>query len=483
MIIILSTATLLTLTCILFYFKKTNATHWQTLLAAKETELTKLHAQEENLRQELKTLEIRLHDAIEDPLTKLLGWTLFEDRVRQSIHESARYQFNMAVLYVDINDFSVINDALGYEAGDAILNEVSLRLQTCIREMDSVSRLSKDIFVVLLTQLAKPETSAIVAQRILESLLQPILVKEQKLYITACIGISIYPADGLDAAVLFRNADYALQLAKEKGNQNYHFYQQKDGSVSLRELEISTGLKQDSFLSECEIYYQPIIHAKDKTIFCMQALLYWRHPGLGLIHADELSVHMDKHDKSNLVLEWLIKKACQQFITWRGLGFQPEFLSVSLSVRQLKNSQLIYRLSQVLQECDFKPEWLLLVIEGNLAQTSFGAIEKSFNMLKYLNIKLAINHFGINLFSIRDLQTYPLDYLVLDACMINQLQQNENAASLVQAINMLAKSLSLQLIVQGVDSEKTMQILQGLGCDLVQGQFIGEPRSEKEVTL
>ena len=223
-----------------FYKYQGRAAQWESILAGKEAELSQLQISEENLRQELSAMEARLHHAIEDPLTRLLGWTLFEDRVKQNIHESARYQFSMAVLYIDINDFSVINEALGYEAGDAILNEVSQRLLTCIREIDSVSRLSKDIFVVLLTQLGKPETAAIVAQRILESLMQPILVKEQKIYITACIGISIYPADGLDSAILFRNADQALLLAKEKGNHNYHFYQQKNDSNSLRELELST---------------------------------------------------------------------------------------------------------------------------------------------------------------------------------------------------------------------------------------------------
>jgi diguanylate cyclase (GGDEF)-like protein len=479
--LILIISILFILAAIAFYQYRTRATHWENTLASKQAELHQSQIAEENLRQELGVVQARLNCAIQDPLTRLLSWPLFEDRVKQNIEESARYQFSMAVLYVDINDFNMINEALGYEAGDVILNEVSQRLQTCIREMDNVSRLSKDIFVVMLTQLGKQETAAVVAHRILEALMQPISVKEQKVYITASIGISIYPTDGFDSAVLFRKADQALLLAKEKGHQHYHFYQQKNDTNSVRELELSTGLKQDSFLSECEIYYQPILNTSDKTIFCMQALLYWRHPVLGLIHSDELFSYMEKNDKSNTVSEWLIKNACQRFIAFRNVGFKPKFLGISLSIRQLKNNQFIYSISQILQECEFKPEWLLLQIEGSLAHIPFEAIEKSFNMLKYLNIRLAINHFGTSLFSIQDLQKLTVDYLMLDPSLIFDLQQSEKTIGLINAINLLAQSLSMQLIVQGVDTEKQMKILRGLGCDLIQGQCGGEPLPENEV--
>ena len=222
-------------------------------------------------------------------------------------------------------------------------------------------------------------------------------------------------------------------------------------------------MKQDSFLNQCEIYYQPIIHALDKSIFCMQALLCWRHPALGLIHSDELSNYMEKHNKSNAVFDWLIKNACQQFMSFRSVGFNPEFLGISLSVRQLRNSQFIYSLSQILQECEFKPEWLLLEIEGNLTHTSFESVEKSFNMLKYLNIKLAINHFGTSLFSIQDLKEFTVDYLMLDQAMISDLH-NEKTIELIHAINVLAESLSTQLIIQqGVDTEDQMRNSERVG--------------------
>jgi len=223
------------------------------------------------------------------------------------------------------------------------------------------------------------------------------------------------------------------------------------------------------------------MHAKDKTIFCMEALLYWRHPELGLIHSDELFNYIEKHDKTNLAAEWLIKNACQQFMRWQSVGFSPAMLGLSLSIRQLKNTQFVYRISQILQGCDFKPECLLLSMEEKFSETEFAEVEKGFNILKYLHVKLAVNHFGSGLFSIQDLKQYAVNYLRLDAAIICDLEQNEKTIELIRSIHLLAQSLSMQLIIQGVDTEKQMEMLSALGCDLVQGYFVGMPLPEKEV--
>lgn len=458
--------------CVFIYFKNNKQLiQLKNTIASKNAELNQLQKKEEKLLEEHNALQSKLRHSIEDPVTHLQGWGLFTDRVMYSIHESSRYQFTLAVLYVDINDFKVINEALGYEVGDAVLNVVSQRIEAAIRRVDSMSRFSKDTFVVLLNQLGKPETAAIVAQRILESIAEPVLVNEHEFYITASIGISIYPVDGADASTLFRNADQALVLAKGKDRQNYQFYQETIHTNSLRELALSTGLKRDTFIKELEISYQPIMRAKTKTVFCMQALLHWRHPELGLIEPEELLNFAEKHGKSNTLFEWLLKQTCEQFVKWRSIGFKPELLGLSLSIKQLKNSQFIYQISQILQGCDFKPEWLLLEIKENITD-SFENVEKAFNMLKYLNIKLAIDHFGVGQCSIRDLQNVAVHYLKLDQSLTSDIEHNEQTRALLHAILVLAKSLAMQLIVQGVDSEAQMRVLRDNGCELLQGRFM-----------
>jgi len=456
---------------------------WETMFSSKNAEISQLRHVEEKLQQELGTLQTRLSHSIEDPVTQLQGWGLFEDRVNHSINESARYQFTMAVLYIDINDFKVINEALGYEIGDEVLNVISQRLKSSIRQVDNISRFSKDIFVLLLTQLGKPETAGVVAQRMLESLSQPVQVKENTLYLTASIGIAIYPSDGSDSAALFRNADKALSLAKERGKQNYQFYQEEFHSNSQRELALSTGLKRDSLLSEFEIYYQPILNSQTQKIFCMEALLNWKHPELGLIDSEDLFYHAEKNGKSNVISEWLLKEACKRFLHWRSIGFQPELLGISLSLKVLKNSQFIYHISQILQEYNFKPEWLLIEIKENLKQVPYESVEKIFNMLKYLGVKLAINNFGSSQFSIQDLKDFTVNYLKLDKALIGDVAQNQQTRELLTAILVLSRSLSMSVIVQGVESEEQMNTLTALGFQLVQGQFVGSSVPESEVPI
>lgn len=464
------------------YFKsKRRVKQLAKMNAVKESHIQQLRQSEQSLQQAVLALQNQLHNMIEDPITHLLGWQLFMDRLNHSLHESARYQLTMGILSVDINEFNMINEALGYRVGDALLQEVSKRLQLCIRQIDSLSRFSKDVFFIMLIQLSKPETAAIVAQRILQSLAQPIQINEHTLYINACVGISIYPNDGQDAPLLLRNADLALQLAKEKGHSTYQFYQEKIHLNSQRELALSTGLKRESLMQELEIYYQPIMNVQNKTIFCMEALLYWRHPELGLIGPQELFNYAEKQGKLNIISDWLLKNACLQFLSWRSVGFQPELLSIPLSIRQLENSRFIYGISQSLQELHFKPEWLLFGIKESSSPITFDGVEKAFNMLKYLNIKIAIEDFGSRSLSISYLKNMSVNYLKLDRCLISDIEQNESTQSFIKAMVLVANTLSMQLIVQGVGSEQQMTLLNALGCHLLQGPWIGAAVPAKEV--
>lgn len=446
-----------------------------------ESELKKIQESEQHSQEELSMLQAKLQQTFQDPITDLLGWELFEDRLNQAIKESERYQFTMGVLFVDIDDFKVINDALSYEVGDALLKEVARRLNACIRQVDSMSRFTKDTFVVLLAQLAKPETAAVAVQRMLQSLARPFQIHGHELYITACVGVSIYPTDGKDTASLLRSADHALHLAKEKGKHAYQFYQESMHAKSQRELMVYTGLSRESLFQEFTLYYQPIMNVTNETIVCMDALLYWQHPDLGLIRSQELFNYAEKQRKLNTITEWLLRNACKQFLYWRSLGFYPEHLGVPILVNQLENTQFIYQISQILQELDFKPEWLLLEIKETLSQFSFDALEKAFNMLKHMGVKIAIDNFGSGAFSLVYLKDFPVNYLKLDSTLIKDIDQNERSVALVQSLVSLAHRMAMEVIIQDVESQQQMTALTALECTLMQGQLLGEPLSEREV--
>jgi diguanylate cyclase (GGDEF)-like protein len=449
-------------------------------LHLKETALNSARANDQQLVKEVQTLQGKMSRLMEDPVTRLLGWQLFEDRLAQTIKESERYHLIMGILLIDIDDFKMINDALSYEVGDALLIEVAERLKSCIRQVDSIARFSKDTFVVLLTQLAKPETAAIVAQRMLHALSSAFVIQGHELYITAGIGIAIYPNDAEDGAELLRSGDHALHLAKGKGKNAYQFYQEKLHEQSQRDLTLYTNLGREASFAEFVLYYQPIISGKTNEVVCMNALLYWQQTEFGLIKPEEVFALAERQRKLNIITEWTLKHACQQFLHWRSLGFCPAYLGISVSIKQLENTPFIYRLSQIFQELEFNPACLLLEIKENTSDLSSESLEKGFNMLKYLGVKIAIDNFGTGAFSLVHLKNFSIDYLKLDPALIQDIE-NAQTIALIKSLIFMGKTLGIEIIIQGVESENEVRVLKALDCVLMQGSFYSVPISEAEV--
>lgn len=435
---------------------------------------------ERKLQQDMDTLRANIHSISTDPVTRLPGWQLFEDRLVQCIKESARYQITMAVLFIDIDDFKVINSALGRDVGDQLLLQVAERLQTCVRQVDSIGRYNKDTFVALLTQLAKPETAAIVAQRMLQALAQPFQIQEQEVYITVGIGIAIFPADGVDMGALSSSAEHAMRVAKEKGKHIYQFSQDQNHVQSQRELTLSNSLRRDSIPQEFTVYYQPVKNMDDNSVFCMNALLHWRHEDMGLIDQDELYRSAARQGKLNPLTEWLLEHACKQYAVWQAEDFHPQYLCIPLNISQLENNHFIYRLSQLLQELKFNPERLILELKDSGKPYSLEVMEKAFNMLKYMNIKLALADFGGGSFSLRNLKSLSVDFLWLDEALTRDIADNPKSAALVKSAVYLADTLSMQCIAQGVDTQAQLDVLRETGCRLVQGGLAGRPQPESE---
>ncbi|OGT61408.1 MAG: hypothetical protein A3F14_00795 [Gammaproteobacteria bacterium RIFCSPHIGHO2_12_FULL_43_28] len=467
---------------ILIYRKKqTQTRRFTDKIQSNEIKLAASEASELRLRGEMQVLEAKLQDALLDPVTGLKDRSVFLERFQLVLRESERYQLTLGLLVLEIDNFKMINDALSYEVGDPLLKEVARRLEKCIRQVDSVVRFSNATFAILLSQLSKPETAAVVAARILQALIEPFYINGQELYLTACVGVAIFPADGQDIKALFMAADQALQLAKEKGKHSYQFSQEKIHQDSKRELALHTAINRDSLYQELVTFYQPIIDVTKGTIVCMDAKLCWQHPELGLIDAEAFSSYAAKQGKANQLTEWLLKNACGQFNRWHTAGFAPAFLGIPVSVRQIENISFIYRLSQILQELPFKPENLLLEIKGGDALPSREILEKSFNMLNYMGVKLLIENVGVGPFSFAELKLLTVHYLRLDSHLVDDIDSNQRTLALMKALLVLADAMSLQLIAQDVESETQKKILQDMSCSLMQGKLLGAPLKEQEV--
>ncbi|EKD70168.1 MAG: diguanylate cyclase/phosphodiesterase with PAS/PAC sensor(s) [uncultured bacterium] len=453
----------------------------QKQLNQQQAELNILQESNKKIQDQLDSTKEKLRATFQDPVTHLISWHVFADRLQQHIKESERQSLILGLLFIDINDFKMINDAYSNEVGDAVLRETGKRLQACIRQIDSVSRFSRDTFVILLTKLTKPETAVVIAQRILQSIAEKYQIDNHEIHISCCIGMTFYPSDGKEAATLLRNADHALHIAKQHGKQGYHFFEERMQAKSQRELILSTGLNRESVINEFNIYYQPIINVNHETIFCMDASLRWQHKQYGQIEEQDIYAYAEKQRKLNFITEWILSRAARQFIAWQNLGFNPEYLALSLFPKQLESSQFIYRLSQILQESGFQAERLLLILDANFMQISFDILEKAFNMLKYLGVKIGINHFCAGPFPLRYLQHLNVNFLRIDPTIIDDVVLNKQSQALIKSIIQMGENMSIRIVAQGVQTKDQANILKELGCELMQGQFLSEPIVEGEV--
>lgn len=456
--------------------------HDQSLILLK-MELAESRAAEQRFREELDILQNRLQQTFTDPVTHLLGWRLFEDRLEQAVKESVRNHVSFSVVYIYLDNYHMINNALGYEVGNLLLQEIAQRLQACIRQVDSASRFSKDTFILLLAQLTKPETTILITQRLLQAFAPSFQINNHDLFITVSMGIAVYPLDGEDAPTLLRNAEQALLTAKEMSGNSYQFYQPKLQMGSQQELALYTHLHQESLFQELQLFYRPIMDVSIDAVFCMDTDLRWLNTELGLIEQHELFEYATKQRKLNTISEWLLRRAVKQFVHWRSLGFSPECLGMTFMMSQLENSHFIYSISQILQENQCQPEWLLLKIAGDFTRTSADVLEKSFNRLKYLKIKTALLEYDSGSFSLRQLKLFPVQYLVLSRLSIEDISNNPETLALIKAIVFLAQTLSMQLIAQEVESELEVNVLKEIGCTLMQGVIINKPLPENEVTV
>lgn len=426
------------------------------------------------LEEKLLALENQLEKTLRDPITKLPSWSLFEDRVKMTLKESERYKLILGILFINLDDFKLINEVLGHEMGNAILVEVANRLQACIRKVDSVSRLAKDQFVVLLTKLAGSNSATSVALRILQALSEPYQIQEQEIFLTSCIGIAIYPEMGNQAEILLNHAESALNQAKEKGKNTYQFYQESNQIKNQYEIIFYKQLSNQTIYKELKIHYLPIVDIDEEKIIGMETVLHWQPEGLDAISSNQIFAMANRQGRLNHITEWVIKTACAQFKHWHEIGFDPQAIVIPVSVRQIENAAFVFNFSQILKSMRFESACLILKISEWPPHIQSELLEKAFHMLDYLKIKTMVAHFGSNAFSLQDLKNFPVNYLKLDASFIKNILNNEEDQTWVKTIISMANHLPVQFIAPEVENEDQKVLLKNLGCHLMQGKSLVE---------
>jgi diguanylate cyclase (GGDEF)-like protein len=438
-------------------------------------------SKESELLSELSDLKNQINKStLYDALTGLPSRQLFEDRLSQTTTQSKRYNLTFGVLFLDIDGFKVINNALGYSTGDELLKQIATRLSRSMRQVDTVCRFAGDQFVLLAPQITKAETCGYIAQRVLDAVSQPFRVNDQDLFITASVGIAVYPADGDDTSLL-NNADNALNQAKSRGCNAYQFYREEMHSLSQRELILKSSLCEASIYNEFAIYYQPQVDTASKEIVSMEALLRWQHPSFGLVAAHEFLRLAENSGKIIEIGEWVLRSACEQYQKWKAADFHLKKISVNISSRQLENPHFIYKVSRILHETNIEPSSLVLEITGGIFH-KVELLEKSLHMLKQLGVQVAIDDFGTGYLSLQQLKHFPIHYLKIDNILIQDVTRNTESEAIITMIIALARTLHLGVIAEGVETSDQKILLNKLGCDIMQGHLFSHPRIPEEFT-
>ncbi len=425
---------------------------------------------------ERKAAEARIdHLAHHDALTGLFNRYSLENRLAQSLLAARRENQQLAVIFIDLDRFKVINDTLGHHVGDLLLIEVANRLSECVRESDIVARLGGDEFVVTLTSLANDMDAALVAKKIVATLGDTYEIDGKQLHTTPSVGISLFPANGEDVDTLMKNADTAMYHAKEKGRNNFQFFSPAMTAAATERLELERDLRSALANSEFELHYQPQVCATQNLVRGVEALIRWRHPERGLIPPLKFIPIAEETGVIEAIGTWVLNEACRQMAAWRQAGFDLQHVAVNLSAHQLRSPDLVSQVQAAIAHFGLSPGELELEITESVAMEDPERAIGQLRALRDSGVELAIDDFGTGYSSLAYLKMLPIHTLKLDRAFVRDIESDENDAAISAATLALARNLGLRVVAEGVETEAQRDFLSSHACNLLQGYLFGKP--------
>lgn len=429
---------------------------------------------------ERKASEQRIHRlAYYDALTHLPNRTLFQDRLHTALQSAERQKSWVVLMFLDLDRFKPINDSLGHAAGDRMLKEMAARLLGCVDDDDTVARMGGDEFTLLLQPRANREIAlnrAIhVAEQILASLVKPFVLEGREFFVTASIGIALSPQDGNELSQLMKNADTAMYHAKERGKNNFQFYQADMNASALERLELESDLRHALEQNEFVLYYQPQFSGDGKRLTGAEALLRWRHPRRGLVPPGDFIPVLEELGLVVDVGDWVLSEACRQLKAWHQARVRVPKVSVNISARQFSDGQLGTRIATILKETGLPPACLELELTESILMREVSEAMQILDGLKNLGLSIAVDDFGTGYSSLNYLKQFPIDVLKIDRTFVDGLPSGEQDAQIARAIIAMAHSLNLAVIAEGVETHEQLDFLREHGCDEVQGYLFGHP--------
>ena len=415
------------------------------------------------------------HLAQHDSLTNLPNRVLLNDRIAQAITLANRHHTHLALLFLDLDNFKHINDSLGHATGDKLLRLVTERLKECVRESDTVSRVGGDEFVILLAENKNSEDAGVSAQKILDALQAMHLIGKSQLHITTSIGISVYPADGINAETLIKSADTAMYHAKGKGRNNYQFFKSEMNTRAVERLIIENNLRLALEKQQFILYYQPKVNLNTGQITGVEALLRWQHDEWGEVVPD---IFVPVAEDTGLIIpigRWVLRQACMQAKIWQGAGLQDITLAINISAQEFLQKDFVAGVRAILIETGLAAHFLELEITESVLMRDAECSKNILQQLKKMGIKLAVDDFGTGYSSLSYLQRFPIDVLKIDRSFVQNIESAKDDGIIVSAIISMGNSLKLKVVAEGVETPSQLAFLKARQCEEGQGYFFSHP--------
>jgi len=429
---------------------------------------------QEEVRQHQLAAERAEYLAYYDSLTTLPNRTMFSKLLNQAIRLARRDGKQLAVLFVDLDRFKNINDTLGHEAGDLLLQEVAKRLQGCLRESDTVARLGGDEFVVLLAALHDAADAEVVAHKILAATSKSFVALGQEFRVTASVGVSTYPKDGDDEQSLMKNADIAMYQAKEDGKNHFRFYSAEMNRNSFERLALESSLRRALDHGEFQLHYQPKIDAHSSRIVGMEALLRWQHPELGIVAPTKFIPIAEETGLIVSIGNWVLKTACAQNVAWQQRGLPHLHMAVNLSRRQFSDEGLLRDVTSVLHETGMSADLLELEITESTLMHDVDKAIRTLKAFRDTGVRLAIDNFGTGYSSLSNLTQFPIDTIKIDGSLIHDLSDHAENRGIAEAILAMGRKLSLTVVAESVETKAEADFLREHACDEFQGFYFSK---------
>ncbi|HSY95151.1 MAG TPA: EAL domain-containing protein [Steroidobacteraceae bacterium] len=415
------------------------------------------------------------HSAQHDGLTGLPNRLLLNDRISQAIALASRHSKKLAVLFLDLDGFKHINDSLGHQIGDKLLQSIAKRLVASLRVSDTISRQGGDEFVVLLSELDHSDEAAIMAKRILEAVAAAHSIGQHTLHVTASMGLSVYPDDGLDAETLIKNSDIAMYQAKENGRQTYEFFTRAMNARAVERQSIEESLRHALERREFTLHYQPKVNLKSGEITGAEALLRWTHPGRGEVPPEQF---IPIAEDCGLILpigNWVLRQACNQARSWTDAGLPPTTVAVNISAREFRNEHFLDRVLAVLEETGLDPKCLELELTESVLMKRPEYAESILKKLRARGVQVAVDDFGTGYSSLSYLTKFSIDTIKIDQSFVRKITSNPKEATIVTAVVSLARSLNMRVVAEGVETQEELSFLQAHQCEEAQGYYFSRP--------